>query len=226
MSNKSEDHIFFFLKFGSYENMLDLYENGTIFFNSIDYFQKLEEQGLRGDNYEGTTRLSNYHEYEDLKVTLTVPETGKTIDLNPSRLHLREFLSDLEGNVFCLYCLKTPDILDFDNFKIDSRVKEFGSHFVMITDLQRFLGEIKKQLDEQGIDFQNKVVQYYDRNKQNGELSLFHKPEEFEYQKEYRIVLFRRGNKPFKIKVGSLKEYAHLLKVDAIDTIKFGPKEN
>ncbi|WP_017734018.1 hypothetical protein [Nafulsella turpanensis] len=226
MSNKSEGHIFFFLKFGSYEHMLDLYENGTIFFNSIDYFQKLEEQGLRGDNYEGTTRLSNYHEYQDLKVTLTVPETGKTIDLKPSRLHLREFLSDLEGNVFCLYCLKTPDILDFDNFKIDSRVKEFGSHFVMITDLQRFLGEIKKQLDEQGIDFQNKVVQYYDRNKQNGELSLFHKPEEFEYQKEYRIILFRRGNKPFKIKVGSLKEYAHLLKVDAIDTIKFGPKEN
>lgn len=225
MSSTSEGHIFLFLKFGSYENMLDLYENGTIFFNSIDYFQQLEEQGLRGDNYEGTIMLRNYHEYESLKVTLTVPETGKTIDLKPSRLHLREFLSDIEGNVFCLYCLKTPDIIDFENFKIDNRVKEFGSHFVMIKDLPRFLGEVKSQLEEQGIDFQNGVVQYYDRNKQNGELSLFHKPDEFEFQKEYRIVLFRQGNKPFKIKIGSLKEYAHLLKTDAIDTIKVSPIE-
>ena len=38
-----------FLKLGSEENILDLFENGTIYMNTIEYFRKVEDEELRGD---------------------------------------------------------------------------------------------------------------------------------------------------------------------------------
>jgi len=77
-SNSNIDNqILYFLKFGNKENMLGLLENGTIFFNTIDYFQKLEEQIAREDNYEGTTSINNFNESDNYKLTLTDPKTEK-----------------------------------------------------------------------------------------------------------------------------------------------------
>jgi hypothetical protein len=51
--------IIFFLKLGSEENILDLFENGTIYMNTIEYFRKVEDEELRGDKYEGVSRVIN-----------------------------------------------------------------------------------------------------------------------------------------------------------------------
>ena len=40
-----------FLKLGSEKNILDLFENGTIYMNTIEYFRKVEDEELRGDKY-------------------------------------------------------------------------------------------------------------------------------------------------------------------------------
>lgn len=85
-----EEQSFIFFKFGSEEHITDLFENGTIYFNTIDYFQKLEEQGLRGDKYEGTTKITN-HKSDKLKLTITIPETREEIPIKLSKFHLREF---------------------------------------------------------------------------------------------------------------------------------------
>ena len=36
-----------FLKLGSEENILDLFENGTIYMNTIEYFRKVEDEELK-----------------------------------------------------------------------------------------------------------------------------------------------------------------------------------
>ena len=56
--------IVMFLKFGNEKNLMDLYKNGTIYMNSIQYFRKIEDDELRGASYEGvseiiTTQLEN-----------------------------------------------------------------------------------------------------------------------------------------------------------------------
>jgi hypothetical protein len=214
-----EGRSFIFFKFGSEENITDLFENGTIYFNTIDYFQKLEGQGLRGDNYEGTTKIIN-HKSDKLRLTITIPETGKEIPINLSKFHLREFLKDIIGNLYSLYCLGHQDVLESDNFKIDPRVKEFGTHFIIIQKPEIFINLICNELDKNKFDYQIKQVEYYEKEKINGEISLFHKTTEFEYQKEFRIVLFNNENKPKKIQIGSLKDYAEVFKVDVIDTMK------
>ncbi|NOQ26297.1 MAG: hypothetical protein GQ564_13110 [Bacteroidales bacterium] len=61
-----------FLKLGSYENIRDLYENGTVYLNTIQYFRNLEDNELRGDNYEDSTRIVN-----SLPRTFAIPEIDK-----------------------------------------------------------------------------------------------------------------------------------------------------
>ena len=94
-----EEQSLIFFKFGSEENITDLFENGTIYFNTIDYFQRLEGQGLRGDDYEGTTKIIN-PKSDKLKLTITISETEKEIPIKLSKFHLREFLKDIKGNLF------------------------------------------------------------------------------------------------------------------------------
>lgn len=221
MKNETKNEIMFFIKFGEKKNILDLYENGTLFFNTIEYFRKLEnEQGVRGDNYEGTLKLTNFTDKDKVDFQITNPETGKIIKLKPTKLHLREFLSDIKGNLYSLYSLKTPEILDLENFKIDERVKEFGDYFIIIHNPSRFIDSIIKQLDSQKISYKAKLVSYYEKTELNGEISLFDKPSEFEYQKEYRIVLYNNESKPIKIKIDSLKEYSSIFKSDSIEKMK------
>ena len=111
-------------------------------------------------------------------------------------------------------------MFESDNFKIDPRVKEFGTHFILIKNPLKFITLICNQLDRNKFIYQIKQVEYYDKKEINGEISLFHKTTEYEYQKEFRIVLFNNGNTPIKIEIGSLKAYAEVFKVDNIDTMK------
>lgn len=79
---------------------------------------------------------------------------------------------------------------------------------------------IRNELDKNKIDYQLKKVEYYEKEKTNGEITLFNKTTEFEYQKEFRIVLFNDESKPLKIQIGSLKDYAVVFTADVIDTMK------
>lgn len=226
MKQKTEIRIYYFLKFGREKDILDLYENGTIYFNTIDYFQQLEEQGLRGDNYEGTTNIKNYGQNDKVKLQLKIPNTDKIINLNPTNFHLREFMTEIKANIFCLYALKSPEILNFENFKIDGRVKDFGSHFLIIQDVEKFLNKISVELKRLDISHNRGLVEYYDKHSYNGEVGPFHKPFEFDYQKEYRYVLYRKENNPFSISIGSLKEYSKVFDIEAIESLKMGLKDN
>ena len=225
MNQETQGHIFSFLKFGSEKNSRDLYENGTIYFNTIDYFQILEEQELRGDNYEGTTVINNYHEYENVKYQIKFQDREEPIEIHPTELHVREYMTETLGNLYSLFSIKTPDIF-VENYQIDKRVKKFGDYFVMIKDLPRFLENIYSTLTNLKISYKSGVVRYYDKKRVNGEITFFDKSLEYEYQKEFRIFIVNKKNNPFSIKIGSLEEYAELFPIEAIDTfqIKFKNK--
>ena len=119
-----------------------------------------------------------------------------------------------------MYCLKTPELLAKD-FKIDQKVKNFGSHFVMIRDSDKFLELVSKELEKQNIPFKGKLVNYYQKEKINGEITPFDKTTEYEYQKEYRIVLFSNEIKPIIIQIGNLRKIAEIFEIKVIDKIKF-----
>ena len=54
----------------------------------------------------------------------------------------------------------------------------------------------------------------------NGKIHLFRKPNEYEYQKEFRIYVERDQITPLVFKIGGLKEIAEIYPSDVISEIK------
>lgn len=213
-----EHTIKLFLKLGSEENILDLFENGTIYMNTIEYFRKVEDEELRGDKYEGVSRIIN-----SLPGTFKIP--GIDREFNYIKMHLREAHKEVIGNIYSLYAISSKGFSNPLDFEFDKRNLRFGTHCLMIKDLPYFFKKIKKELKKNNYKFNYDFVDYYDKEEVNREITLFEKPLEFEYQKEFRFYVEDYGMKPVKIQIGSLKKYAEIFKIEDLLELKLVPNE-
>lgn len=203
-----------FVKFGKKAHVIDLYENGTIYMNTIQYFRDLEDKELRGDVYEGVSKISNYPPGQ-----FEIP----SIDYkgNYLALHLRKSYKTVLGNIYSLYCISSRSVDIPEDFKIDTKNKRFGRYCLAIKDNKRFLSLIEEKLGELNVPFYHGFVNYYDKKEVNRDISLFEKPLEFEYQKEFRFYVDSGCKKPIPIKIGSLKNIAEIYSTsDFINSFK------
>lgn len=194
-----------FLKLGSLENITDLYENGTIYVNTIEFFTKIEDNELRGDNYEGASEIIN-----SLPGIFRIP--GIDRDFKYEKVHLKKSYDQVVGNIYSLYCISSKGFLNPLDFRINEKNLRFGTHCLMIKDNQYFFDKIQSELKKNGFDFRHGFVNYYDKDRiSNKKLTLFDKPHEFEYQKEFRFYVHNDKLDPIKIQIGSLKDYAEII---------------
>ncbi|WP_100616406.1 hypothetical protein [Confluentibacter citreus] len=203
MNEPSEHTIKLFLKFGELKYVNDLYENGTVFLNSIQHFRKLEDNGLRGDNYEGIIKLRNFPS-GDFEIK-SLNYKGKYISMQ-----IRESYDEVVGNIYSLYAVSSQGFPNPLQFKIDNRNSEFGSHCLMIKNLPIFFKRIEQELNNSKLKFRHGFVKYYDARKTNGKITLFQKPLEYEHQKEFRFYVERDSIEPLILKIGSLKDIAEI----------------
>lgn len=208
-----------FLKLGSLENITDLYENGTIYINTIEFFKKIEDNDLRGDNYEGASEIIN-----SLPGTFRIPEIDR--DIKYEKIHLKKSFDQILGNIYSLYCISSKGFPNPLDFKIDEKNLRFGTHCLMIKNSQYFFDKIKSELKNNGFYFRHGFVNYYDKDKiNNKELTLFDKPKEFEYQKEFRFYVHNNNLEPIKIQIGSLKDYAEIIETKDLTELKIELKK-
>jgi len=207
-----------FLKFGEYQNIKDLYENGTIYLNTIQYFRDIEDKELRGDSYEGASEIIN-----SLPGTFKIP--GIEREFNYQKMHIKKAYETILGNIYSLYCVSShgfPNPLDFE---VDKRNFRFGTHCLMIKDNAYFFDKIKSELTKQDYKYSHGFIDYYDKQKTtNLKLSLFQKPNEFEYQKEFRFYVENDKLKPIKIQIGSLENYAEIYTAETMSELKLEMK--
>lgn len=206
-----------FFKLGSEENILDLLENGTIYMNTIEYFRKVEDSELRGDKYEGVSRIIN-----SLPGTFKIP--GIEREFNYIKMHLRESHKEVIGNIYSLYAISSKGFPNPLEFEFDKRNLRFGTHCLVIKNLPLFFKKIEKELKKNNYKFHHNFVDYYDKDEVNRKITLFEKPLEFEYQKEFRFYVEDYGMKPIKIQIGSLKKYAEIFKIEDLLEVKLIPK--
>lgn len=199
--------IIFFLKLGSEENILDLFENGTIYMNTIEYFRKVEDEELRGDKYEGVSRVIN-----SLPGTFKIP--GIEREFNYIKVHLRESYKEVLGNIYSLYSISSKGYTNPLDFEFDKRNLRFGTHGILIKNLPLFFSKIESELKRNNLKFNHGFVDYYDKEEVCKEISLFEKPNEFEYQKEFRFYIENDKIEPIKIQIGSMKDYAEIFKIE------------
>ena len=206
-----------FIKFGSEKNILDLYTNGTVFLNTIQYFRNIEDGELRGDKYEGVSEIIN-----SLPGTFKIKESEQ--EFRYEKVHLRKSFKEILGNIYSLYAISNKGFQNYQDFKINERVNEFGSHCLLI-DPKSFIDQMEKTFNKLGYSYSHGFVDYYDKEKICREISLFEKPFEFEYQKEFRFYVKNEKIEPIKIQIGSLENCSELFKTKDIFTLQLKPKE-
>ena len=207
-----------FLKFGQEKHILDLYENGTIFMNPIEYFRKFEDEKLRGDDYEGTYKLTQLP--ENTPLTLFPNDSKEKIQLKVVKGKLREHYTSIKGNIYCLYAI-TPKMLKNNiAFKIDAKNKKFGTHFLATFETRMFYNKIIEQVKKKNYEYRSHLVDYYDKENYNGDLTLFDKPKEYSYQNEFRILIRNEKIEPIVLNIGRMKDYARVFNVNVIDELE------
>jgi hypothetical protein len=196
-----------FLKFGAENHINDLYENGTVYLNTIEYFRKCEDEELRGDEYEGTNRIIN-----SLPGSFIIPGINHTV--NYEKVHVKEAYDIVVGNLYCIYCISSHGFPNPSDFEIDTRNIRFGTHCIIIKEPGTFIKKVEDALREGSHKFSHNLVKYYDKSTYSGELTLFHKSLEFEYQKEFRFSVENSVLEPIILNIGSMKEYSEVLKIE------------
>lgn len=190
-----------FLRFGSEERIKEIYQNGTIHINTIDYFKKHKDEKGRGDPYEGASKIVNYPPGE-------IEIVGQKIKyLN---LHVKQSYQYILGNIYSFYCISSYGFKEPKKIKIDPRMRKFGDFCLMIKDNQKFLFLLEEQLKSQNLKYTIDFVTYYDPKKINGQVSLFHKPKAYAYQKEFRLYVENNEISPININIGCLKGIAEI----------------
>ena len=202
-----------FIKIGAEEHIRDLYENGTIFINTIEYFKKV------GDKYEAASEIINSN-------SGTFRIQGIEKDLKYKNLHLKKAYKEVLGNIYSLYCISSKGFPNPLEFKVDEKNLRFGTHCLIIKDNLYFFEKVKSELIKKGYDFRHDFVDYYDKDKVSKELTLFDKPIEFEYQKEFRFYVHNQELEPIKIQIGSLIGKAEIREVKDLTGIKLELKKN
>ncbi len=213
-----EHTIMLFLKFGSEKNILDLYENGTIYMNTIQYFRQIEDKELRGDKYEGVSRIIN-----SLPGTFKI--SGIDREFKYLKAHIREAHKEIVGNIYSLYAVSSKGFPNPLDFKVNEKNMRFGTHCLIIKDIPRFFAKIENELKRNRYKFFHDFVDYYDKNEVNRRITLFEKPLEFEYQKEFRFYVENDIIEPIKIQIGSLEDYSEIFKIEDLLELKLVSKK-
>lgn len=206
-----------FLKLGSLENITDLYENGTIYLNTIEYFKKIEDNELRGDSYEGASEIIN-----SLPGTFQIPNVDR--DFKYEKAHIIKSFDQVFGNIYSLYCISSKGFSNPLDFQMDEKNLRFGTHCLMIKDNEYFFEKIQLELKKNGYKFDHGFINYYDKGAVSKELTPFDKPNDFEYQKEFRFYVQNDKLESIKIQIGSLMGYSEIIETKYLTELRIEQK--
>jgi len=181
-----------FIKVGKQEFMEKLFCDGEIYFNSLEYFRKLPQENNMSDPHEGIIKLI---QTENIKIKVG----DKTFFSDKGQLRITN--PNLQGNMFCLYGIKTEIIEPTKIFKelnLDISSIDWGEAAVYIYDTKEFLKRMKSAIKKVQLQFKFHAVSYYDEKTYKGNLSIFDKSIKFKKQNEIRYWIPNATNKPIK----------------------------
>ena len=198
------------LKFGQKEHIENLLTKGEVYMNTIQWFKTYEKDGI-GDIYEGAIEVKNI---KNGKTTFKTP--NNTITVNNTNLQFRKHQKGHVGNIFSTYAISNLLLNRKSIHKIDKIMMKFGSHCLIIKDVNQFLNSITNKLTELGIENSHNIVKYKNLKKNNHQLSLFNKTHLLSYQKEHRIIAYTKNDSALKFNIGSIENYAEIFTTEEI----------
>ena len=164
------------------EKHMDSTLAGKVLFRALTYYRDLENDGIRGDRFEG----SRIHRPEE-GLLITNVKTGEQIKLGNEH-----FISSAHEEYIYVSCMSTELSKElFEKFESNVCIEILDGvrYFQRIQKaIRKFLGDkVSKQAKSENVNYYS----FQDPLKENWALPeriAFSKPKEFEWQKEFRIA--------------------------------------
>lgn len=166
------------------------FRKGELYLNSLDYFRKLEDNGLgRGDLLEGSFGIISKDHFDEMlpKIGLDISSSFKDAIIGGMNLLDEE---QKYFKVLCLYQLNFNLSRRYVDL-IDRRIKDFGNSFVLITNTEEFIKRIVNASFSSKYsirEINDGSVEYYNLHTTSQILGPFRKIDYFSWQQEYRVL--------------------------------------
>lgn len=235
MAPQLKERIIALVKFSD-KKYLESFQKGNLYLNTLEYFQKLEEQAKEkgmGDANEGRLVLT------ELDIQIRDYETGNIVMEGKASRSALTAQEDSEKHVLC------TSYIDFGSLDIteqgegyikgktvftEEQQLEVRSHFgkyALITFYSDFVNNINKSFKEQGIQcvsnkvkYTNYSINYKDRIESfmgNTSDKYLWKDNYFKDQKEFRLVVFEKDSKEaITIKIDDMTKYSAIIPVEQL----------
>ncbi len=200
------------IKIGQKEQINQLFTQGHVYMNSLDYFRKCE--GMSHDQNEGARDVISGKN----RKFVIFPQNGAPAPIEGVISLQATSMEDLKKNVYCTHAvLENEPPLDLENFKR-------GQYALVIENFSKFLQTLEEIKSKQNLNLSYQLVEYVDRNSYHGELGAFRKYKEYreyeyEKEKEFRILLKPGVGKPFSLYLGSLEDIAFIVEANEVPKI-------
>ncbi len=201
-----ENTLFILFRRGKTEYIKNLFEEGEIYMNTVDFIRDCDNNQDRSDPYDS---IQERQFLGDVKIKMC--DVGQDINKDGVSLNGKDGVliidSNDKGNIYCLSGIYTKDLLDKTEIT-EFKTKSFGESLIVISSPGIFIQRIKTALFEAGYkDIIFKPVDYYP-NEYSGHVGPFKKHQNFSHQREFRLYVPNSDNKPIKINIGSIKDIA------------------
>jgi hypothetical protein len=172
--------------------------------NTLAYFNSLEADPARSDEYEGTDSILQPQHVRHFIIEPQVP------GLSPHRVDPQSLVGPLRWarnrtsacNVFCMFSITEPIIGPV----FPEGNERLGDYFVLFTNTPEFLTRVGLALQSQGLRGYRGMVKYYDGSEYSGETGRFRKRSKFAYQHEFRIIVEPGLDGPRRFEIGDLTD--------------------
>lgn len=211
MKNK----LFYLIRISKRAYLEDL-QKGNLYMNHISTFQQSEDNYLRQDKLEGADSI------DQVMWIKLMDEEGNTMEFNSEQLNSAYVTSkptEIDVSIFSFLAINKS--LTTTTNKIDERNLEFGDSFMIVLNPPKLVQMFNQKAKELKLSNYWGPVNYYDRKNHIGELNLLSKPNEFQYQNEFRLIIENSNNEPFQINIGDLSSFTEIHPIEKLKNLRF-----
>lgn len=199
-----------------------MYENEYLYFSNYEYLRSKEKNEIF-DPYEGTSKI--IHIPKDSMLNLR--NENFNIDLKLTKnTHIREFHKDLSKfNILSLFYINSRGIKKDGTVNLSKKIVSFQEwkYCMIIYNIGDFLQKFNNSMREIGRNYYMSPIKYYSPHKFDGDIDpFFNKPNEYNHQKEFRLVIENPEENVFlKIPIKNFKENLFILETESIFNGRF-----
>ncbi|MEX2592716.1 MAG: hypothetical protein WD426_08075 [Anditalea sp.] len=201
------------IKFGKRKYMDRLLKDGELHLKNLQYYKKIEDDGIRGDNYEGVLTIRQIPKNYILKYG------GKKVGTITSGQFKEE--AQFMVSIYCMFGIDNETV-ENNQLYIDRRNFEFGDTCVFIHNVREFAKRCKRVLGERYVKYEFDKVRYYNQHIFEGEINPapFRKRDIYKYQNEYRIAIATGHLNDVTEYIGCIEDIAKMIPIAKLGNFK------